>query len=67
MSREGNSMNNGIMENFFCILKTEMFYDQEDNYESLDDLIKAIDDYIYYYNYDRIKRTVSCKLQVTIL
>ena len=39
----------------FVILKTEMFYDQEDNYESLDDLIKAIEDYIYYYNYDRIK------------
>ena len=32
-----------------------MFYNQEDNYESLDDLIKAIDDYIYHYNYDRIK------------
>lgn len=32
-----------------------MFYDQEGNYESLDDLITAIDDYIYYYNYDRIK------------
>ena len=32
-----------------------MFYDQENNYESLDDLIKEIDDYIYYYNYDRIK------------
>ncbi len=33
----------------------EMFYDQEDNYKTLDDLTKAIDDYIYYYNYDRIK------------
>ena len=32
-----------------------MFYDQEDSYKTLDDLIKAIDDYIYYYNYDRIK------------
>ena len=55
MSRKGNSMDNGMMENFFGILKTEMFYDQEDNYKTLDDLIKAIDDYIYYYNYDRIK------------
>ena len=53
MSRKGNSMDNGLMENFFGILKTEMFYDQEDKYETLDDLIKAID--IYYYNYDRIK------------
>lgn len=55
MSRKGNSMDNGLMENFFGILKTEMFYDQEDKYETLDDLIKAIDEYIYYYNYDRIK------------
>ena len=55
MSRKGNSMDNGLMENFFGILKTEMFYDQEDKYETLDDLIKAIDDYINYYNYDRIK------------
>ena len=32
---------------FFRILKTEMFYVQEDNYKIIDDLIKAIDDYIY--------------------
>ncbi len=55
MSRKGNSLDNGLMENFFSILKTEMFYEQEDKYETLDDLIKAIDDYIYYYNHDRIK------------
>ena len=55
MSRKGNSMDNGMMENFFGLLKAEMFYDQEDNYRTLDDLMKAIDDYIYYYNYDRIK------------
>lgn len=59
MSRKGNSMNNGMMENFFGLLKTEMFYDQENCYETLDDLIKAIDDYIYYYNYDRIKEKLK--------
>ena len=32
-----------------------MFYDQEDKYKILDDLIQAIDDYINCYNYDRIK------------
>ena len=32
-----------------------MFYGQEDSYKTLDDLIKAIDDYICYYNYNRIK------------
>ena len=55
MSRKGNSMDNGLMENFFGIIKTEMFYDQEDNYKTLDDLIRAIDNYIGYYNYNRIK------------
>ena len=55
MSRKGNSMDNGLMENFFGILKTEMFYDQEYKYNSIDDLIKAINEYIYYYNHDRIK------------
>ena len=59
MSRKGNSMDNGMMENFFGILKTEMFYDQEKNYKTLDDLIKAIDDYIKYYNYDRIKEKLK--------
>ena len=55
MSRKGNSMDNGMMENFFGLLKTEMFYDQEDKYKNIDELILAIDDYINYYNYDRIK------------
>lgn len=55
MSKKGNSMDNGMMENFFGLLKTEMFYDQEDKYKNIDELILAIDDYIKYYNYDRIK------------
>ena len=38
MSRKGNSMDNGMMENFFGILKTEMFYDQEDNYKTFMEL-----------------------------
>ena len=59
MSRKGNSMDNGLMENFFGILKTEMFYDQEDKYETLDDLINAIKNYIYYYNHDRIKEKLK--------
>ena len=50
MSRKGNSMDNGLMENFFGLLKTEMFYDWEDQYQTLDDLEAAIENYIYYYN-----------------
>ena len=59
MSRKGNSMDNGLMENFFGILKTEMFYDQESNYNSIDELIKAINEYINYYNCDRIKEKLK--------
>ncbi len=55
MSRKGNSLDNGLMENFFGLLKTEIFYDQEERYETIDDLMKAIDDYICYYNSERIK------------
>ena len=55
MSRKGNSIDDGLMENFFGLLKTEMFYEQEYKYKDLNDLSKAIDDYIYYYNNDRIK------------
>ena len=55
MFRKGNSMDNGFMENFFGLLKTEIFYDKEYKYKNIDQLILAIDDYINYYNYDRIK------------
>lgn len=32
MSRKENSLDNAMMEEFFGLLKTEMFYDQEDKY-----------------------------------
>ena len=35
MSRKGNSMDNGMMENFFGLLKTEMFYEQEEKYKTI--------------------------------
>ena len=55
MSRKGNSPDNGMMESFFGILKSEMFYGLEQTYQSLDDLEHAITDYIFYYNNKRIK------------
>lgn len=55
MTKKANSMDNGLMENFFGILKTEMFCGQENNYKTIEYLINAIKDYIYYYNYNRIK------------
>ena len=55
MSRKGNSPDNGMMESFFGILKSEMFYGYEKSFKSLDQLKQAIVDYIYYYNNKRIK------------
>lgn len=55
MSRKGNSLDNGMMESFFGILKSEMFYGFEKEFQSIGQLKLAIVDYIEYYNNKRIK------------
>lgn len=55
MSRKGNCYDNCIMETFFGRLKNEMFYGFENEYTSFEVFSKAIDDYIYYYNNERIQ------------
>ncbi|WP_000778383.1 IS3 family transposase [Streptococcus pneumoniae] len=55
MSRKGNSQDNGMLESFFGILKSEMFYGYEKSFQSLKQLEQAIVDYIDYYNNKRIK------------
>ena len=52
MSRKGNCMDNGAMENFFGRLKVEMFYGEK--FESVDAFIAELRDYIEYYNNYRI-------------
>ena len=59
MSRKGNSLDNGLMECFFELLKSEMFYDQEEKYKTLEELEKAIEEYIDYYNNKRIKEKLK--------
>lgn len=54
MSRKGNCMDNSPMENFFGIMKSEMFYGHEAEFKTLDDLRKAMEEYIVYYNTKRI-------------
>ena len=53
MSRKGNCLDNAAAASFFAILKTEMFHYHD--FESADDLIMKIDEYIEYYNTVRIK------------
>ena len=53
MSRKGTCADNAVMENFFGILKQEMYYGEE--LMSYEELKKKIEDYIDYYNNVRIK------------
>lgn len=57
MSRIATCANNGAMENFFGLLKEEM-YDGEEiiSYEKLK---KKIEKYMDYYNNDRIKQRLA--------
>ena len=55
MSRKGNCYDNCIMETFFGRLKNEMFYGYEKDYESFEEFSKAVDEYIDYYNNQRIQ------------
>ena len=54
MSRKGNCLDNSPTENFFGRLKTEMFYEKEYLYNSLEELKQSIEEYINYYNNNRI-------------
>ena len=53
MSRKGNCLDNSCAENFFGILKSELFYLKK--YETVEELEKDIIEYIDYYNNKRIK------------
>jgi transposase InsO family protein len=53
MSRKGNCLDNAAMESFFGTLKSEYFY--LNRFESVEELKVGLDEYIRYYNHDRIK------------
>ena len=55
MSRKGNCLDNSPMENFFGKMKNEMFYGHEYEFKTLEQLQKAMEEYIYYYNNERIQ------------
>lgn len=57
MSRKGNCLDNAVIENFFGILKSEMFYLKE--FTSTAELEKDIATYINYYNNKRVKHRLN--------
>src|SRR5699024_12527780 len=57
MSRRGNCLDNSPIENFFGLMKQEMYYGE--TYRSFEELNKAVKESIYYYNHKRIKAKLT--------
>ncbi len=57
MSRKGNCLDNAVMENFFGLLKSELLYLQ--SFNSVEHFLLELEDYLHYYNYDRIKAKLN--------
>ena len=53
MSRKENCLDNAAIESFFGTLKSEFFY--LNKFSSVADLQAGLENYIHYYNHDRIK------------
>ena len=62
MSRKGNCLDNAIAENFFGIMKSELLYAEK--FDSPKAFIKALEEYIEYYNNKRIKSRLKGKSPV---
>ncbi len=57
MSRVGKCIDNGPMESFWGTLKCEKYYLHK--YETFEELSKAIDEYIYFYNNERYQERLN--------
>ncbi|MFC2947520.1 transposase, partial [Virgibacillus sediminis] len=57
MSRKGNCIDNSPMENFFGLMKQEMYYGE--SLRTYEDLKRDIESYINYYNNNRIKQKLA--------
>ena len=58
MSRVGCCIDNGPMESFWGMLKSEMYYLRR--FTDRDDLIQSIENYIYFYNNSRYQKRLRC-------
>ncbi|HBT64764.1 MAG TPA: IS3 family transposase [Ruminococcaceae bacterium] len=60
MSRRGNCYDNALAENFFSILKTECIYRHK--LSSFDEARQLIDEYIDFYNNERIQKALAMNI-----
>ena len=58
MSRVSRCIDNGPMESFWGMLKSEMYYLRR--FSARDELIRAIENYIYFYNNGRFQKRLNC-------
>ena len=58
MSRVGRCIDNGPMEGFWGILKCEMYY--LNYFETYEELVAAVEQFIYYYNHQRRQHKLNC-------
>ena len=62
MSRKGNCLDNTVAEKFFGIMKSELLYAEKFN--TTEEFITALEEYIDYYNNNRIKNRLNGKSPV---
>ena len=67
MSRKGYFHDNAVMENFFGRLKVGMFYGEEKTFKNFEDFRKALEEYMLWYNQERIKEYLQWKSPVQAL
>lgn len=65
MSRVARCIDNGPMEGFWGILKSEMYYLHKFN--DFESLTKAIEEYIDYYNTRRYQKRLNCMTPIEYL
>lgn len=58
MSRRGNCWDNAVSESFFSSLKFEIDA-KLDGSETKSDVLKAVHDYMYFYNFERLHSTIG--------
>lgn len=59
MSKKSYSPDNSACEGFFGRLKNEMFYQRDWNNTTINQFINKLDDYIHWYNNQRIKLSLG--------
>ncbi len=57
VSRKGNCHDNSVMENFFGLLKQEIYYGHI--FTSYEELKQALEQWIHYYNTKRVKKKLG--------